>query len=78
MKWINETKEVQVEIIERVKVIIFLIYIVFPSFVIFYKAKVCSLFSCTFCVKLHNPRIFSPHLPLIYQRYLEKKMKTLL
>lgn len=35
MKWINETKEVQVEIIERVKVIGFLKYIVFPSFVIF-------------------------------------------
>lgn len=35
MKWIKETKKVQVEIIERVKVIIFLIYIVFPSFVIF-------------------------------------------
>lgn len=79
MKWINETKEVQVEIIERVKVISFLKYIVFPSFVIFfYKTKVYSLFSCAFCVELHNPRIFSPHLPLIYQRYLEKKMKTLL
>lgn len=35
LKWIKETKKVQVEIIERVKVIIFLIYIVFPSFVIF-------------------------------------------